>query len=300
MTTPSRRFFLHSALATGAGALANAGSASAIDPIRRIGRPHMRLSLAAYSYRRFLNLRNPTMTLDQFIDAAARMPLDAVELTSYYFRETSARHLAALKGRCTRLGLDVSGSAVGNDFCVAEAGQLKKQIAHVNQWIEYTSRLGGKTLRIFAGRVPRGEKEENARRRCVEAIGHVCEHAAQYGIFVALENHGGITATADQVLAIVRAVRSEWFGVNLDTGNFRTADPYADMARIAPYAVNVQLKTEIQRAGKQKEAADMRRLVQMLRKVNYRGYIALEHEANENPKEAVPRHLAALQRLIAG
>src|SRR5207244_4380233 len=104
-------------------------------------------------------------------------------------------------------------------------------------WIEHTSRLGGKTMRIFAGNVARGDTEERARSRCVEVIQEVCEYAGQFGIFLALENHGGITATADSILAIVRAVKSDWFGVNLDTGNFHTADPYADLARIAPYAV---------------------------------------------------------------
>jgi hypothetical protein len=35
-----------------------------------------------------------------------------------------------------------------------------------------------------------------------------------------MENHGGITATADQLLALIKPIKSEWYGVNLDTGNF--------------------------------------------------------------------------------
>jgi hypothetical protein len=37
----------------------------------------------------------------------------------------------------------------------------------------------------------------------------------------------------------------------------------------------------------------------MLRAVNYRGYVALEYEASEDPKVAVPRHLRALRQLCA-
>ncbi len=261
----------------------------------------MRLSFAAYSFRQYLDLRRrpkPEMTLEDFIDFAAEQPFDAVELTAYYFPETSARFLARLKGRCTRLGLDVSGTAVGNNFCVTNASRMKEQIADVKRWIEHTSRLGGKTLRVFAGTVEKGDTEEKARARCVEALHEVCEHSAQFGIYVALENHGGITATPEQMLALVRAVKSEWFGVNWDSGNFRTADPYADLARIAPYAVNVQIKTEIQRAGRNEEA-DLKRLVAMLRAVNYRGYVALEYEAAADPKTAVPKHAATLRGLLA-
>ena len=92
------------------------------------------------------------------------------------------------------------------------------------------------------------------------------------------------------MLSLVRAIKSDWFGVNLDTGNFHTPDPYADLAKIAPYAVVVQIKTEIQRAGKQKEDADLEKKIGILRDASFRGYVALEYEAKEDPKTAVPRH----------
>jgi sugar phosphate isomerase/epimerase len=300
MTTTTRRQFLHSALAAGAG-LALASAAPAIEPIRRTGKSHLRLSLAAYGYRQYLDLKKkpkPEMTLLDFIDAAAAMQLDAVELTAYYFAETGPDYLAALKGRATRLGLDISGTAVGNDFCHTDPVKQKEQLAMVRSWVEHTSRLGGKTIRIFAGSIKKGDSQEKARQRCVEGIQEACDHAGKYGIYLALENHGGITSTAEQLLALVHAVRHDWFGVNLDTGNFHGADPYAELERVAPYAVNAQIKTEIQRAGQKKEEADLKRLTDMLRAVGYRGYVALEYEAAEDPKTAVPRHVEVLKKLM--
>src|SRR5262245_24070196 len=213
----TRRRFLVSAGTAGVVAATEA-SVHAIEPIRRVGRPLMRFSLAAYSFRELLNLRRkpkPAMSLDGFIDMAAELPLDAVELTAYYFSQTTPRYLADLKGHCTRLGLDVSGTAVGNNFCLSDGTALKREIENVKAWIEHTSRLGGKTMRIFAGTIATGDTEERARTRCLEAIHEVCDHAGRFGIFLALENHGGITATADQLLALVRGVKSPWFGVNL-------------------------------------------------------------------------------------
>jgi sugar phosphate isomerase/epimerase len=296
MTSLTRRQFL----AAGA-ALAVAGSAAAIEPIRRTGPPHLRLSLAAYGFRKYLDLKlqpKPQMTLDDFIDLAATLDVDAVEPTAYYFAQTTPEYLAHLKARCTRLGLDVSGSAVGNNFCIADPAKLRDQINSVKKWIEHTSLLGGKTLRIFAGSAAKGDDEAKARQRCLASIEEACEHAGKYGVYLALENHGGITATPEQTLALVRAVKSDWFGVNLDTGNFHTEDPYADLAKLAPYAVTVQIKTEVQRAGPKKQDADLKRLIEMLRAVNYRGYVALEYEAAEDPKAAVPRHVEVLRKLI--
>jgi sugar phosphate isomerase/epimerase len=297
----TRRQLLTSALAAGTGLALGAGTAPAIEPIARNGKSHLRLSIAGYSFRQYLALNlkpKPPMTFDDFIDLAAGMNLDAVELTAYYFPETSPEYLAHLKGRCTRLGLDVSGTAVGNNFCTSDASKLKAEIASVKQWTEHTARLGGKTMRIFAGNVDKNDSEEQARARCIDAIGETCDHAAKFGVYLALENHGGITGTAEQVLALVKAVNHDWFGINFDTGNFHGEDPYAELAQIAPYAVTVQIKTEIQRKGQSKEPADLKRATDLLRAVNYRGYVALEYEAAEDPKTAVPVHIETLKKLM--
>jgi sugar phosphate isomerase/epimerase len=302
MSAPSRRRFLGSTFLAAAGLAVAAPTSPGIEPIPRTGKPRMRLSLAAYSFRKYLDLKTkpaPSMTLDDFADYAATLDLDAIEPTAYYFADTSPAYLAGLKGRCIRLGLDISGTAVGNNFCVPDPARLKEQIGSVKQWVERASLLGAKTIRIFAGNVAKGDSEEKARARCIEAIQESCDHAGKYGVYLALENHGGLTATVEGTLQLVQAVKHPWFGVNLDTGNFHTDDPYADLAKLAPYAVTVQIKTEIQRKGMKKEEADLKRLLDMLRAVNYRGYVALEYEATEEPKTAVPRYVAELRKLIA-
>lgn len=291
MLSPSRRQFL--------GTLA-AAPWLGIDPIVRTGPFQARLSLAAYGYRDFLTgKKEPKLTLFDVADRAAAMGCDAFEPTSYYFTETSPAYLARLKRHCALLGLDISGGAVGNNFCQPDPEKLAEEVRKVKEWTERYSLLGAKTLRIFAGPLAKGDTEDAAQRRCVAAIEECCEHASRHGVILALENHGGIVARAEQLLAVVQAVRHDWFGVNLDTGNFRTEDPYGDLAKLAPYAVTVQVKTEIQSKGRKKEPADLGRLVQMLRDVRYRGYVVLEYEAAEDPLTAIPRYAQELKKLLA-
>ena len=124
-------------------------------------------------------------------------------------------------------------------------------------------------------------------------------YAATKGIVLALENHGGITGTPDQILKLVKAIDAPNFGVNLDTGNFRGSDPYAQLAQLAPYAFNVQVKTEIHGTGSRStEEADLARLIGILREARYSGYVVLEYEAAEDPMKAIPRYIKMLRQLI--
>ena len=246
----SRRELLASAVSAAALATSPSWSSAAEPPLRN-GKPHFKLSLAAYSFNRFLPKNwpqpkesNATMALEDVIDFAAGLDLDGVELTSYYFaREVTPAYLRSLQERCFRLGLDISGTAIGNDFCLAPGPQRDADLAMTRQWIDYSASIGAPVIRIFAGNVPEGDTEAAALDRCIAGINESVRYAAEQGVVLALENHGGITSTAEQLLAIVERVEpSPWFGINFDSGNFRTADPYGDLAKIAPYAINAQVK----------------------------------------------------------
>jgi sugar phosphate isomerase/epimerase len=157
--------------------------------------------------------------------------------------------------------------------------------------------LGAPHIRVYAGNA-QGTSKAEAIKLCIEALEECCEYAGRKGVILGLENHGGIVSEASDMIEIVRAVKSPWFGVNFDSGNFHTEDPYRDLERIAPYAVNVQWKAEVSPRGKGKEPADLKRIVKILRDANYQGYMVLEYEAAEDPWTAVPRLLREMQKLI--
>jgi sugar phosphate isomerase/epimerase len=292
-----RRDFLRAALAP----LGFAGAARAIDPMARSRPSHLKLSIAAYSYRDSLAPKGkpPTMDLFGFCDLAADMGLDGVELTSYYFPpDAKPAYFHRLKQYAFNLGLDVSGSSVGNNFCVAPGPEREKQLKLVRTWVDNAAELDAPVIRIFAGPMPKDCSEDEAVVRAIHCIKASLPYAIERGVSLALENHGGIVATPEHLLRIVKAIDSPNFGVNLDTGNFHSADPYADLARVAPYAINVQVKTEISRPGQAHEEADLPKEIGILREARYSGYVVLEYEAKEDPFTAIPRHIKVLRGLV--
>lgn len=296
-----RDFFCHAAAVGLAACALDQSTSQAIEPVRRTGGPKFKFSLAAYSYRDLLNAKPPQATLDDFIRDCAAMQLDGTELTSYYFpADPTPEYLRHLKQLAFDLGLDISGTAVGNDFCHPAGAKRDAEIASVKRWVDRAEILGAPVIRIFSGNARDGLSKEDAHRLAVAGMEECCAYAGEHGVYLALENHGGLTATADGLLALVRDVKSPWVAVNLDTGNFNTADPYGDLARIAPYAVNVQVKVSIHPAGAKRGPADMRRLAQILRDSGYRGYIVLEFEEPGDPKTECPKFVDQMRAAFMG
>lgn len=296
----SRRRLFAGALAAGVVGIAPRVTRAA-DPPTRSGRPVIRAGIAAYSYRdRLTGKARPEMTMHDFVKQAAMDGWDGVELTSYYIpTPVTAAYLADLKRTCFLHGLTVSASSVGNVFTHPAGEARDREIEKVRTWLGHAQALGAPVLRVFAGTPQQGQTPEEAERCCIECLEACCDRAAETGVMLGLENHGGIVAESSGVLRIVRAVKSDWCGINLDTGNFRTEDPYADIAACAPYAVTTHLKTEVAPKGGQKQPADVKRIVEILKAAGYRGYLTLEYEGSEPVAEAAPKALAAIRAATA-
>lgn len=310
----SRRDFLGRSVAAGALLAGVSGfqyAADAIPPITRNGRSRLHLGLAAYSFRQFFRnvikgdpaaaKASRTMDILQFIDYCADQGCLGAELTSYFFPKTVGdSYLREVRRRAFLRGVSISGTAVGNNFALPKGEKRNQEIASVKQWIDRASIMGAPHIRIFAGAPAAGLSLTDAQKLCIEAIEECCDYAGQKGIYLGLENHGGIVAEPEGLLDIVKAVRSPWFGVNLDTGNFHT-DPYNDLVQCAPYAVNVQIKVEIKRKDqKESEPADLSRLVKILRDAGYQGFVTLEYEEQPDPWTAVPEWLGKLRSAMNG
>lgn len=299
---PNRRTFVRQ-LALASTAVVSGGAASlrpsrstAIEPILREGDSKYKFTLAGYSYRKLLTGNNPECTLEDFVRDCAKFGLEGTEPTSYYFpKPVTNDYLCQLKATAFRLGLSISSTAVGNNFCLPPGEKRSREIANLKEWIDHAQVLGAPVIRIFSGRASKQQTTEEAHRLAVEGIEECCDYAAQKGIFLGLENHGGLTSTADGMLSIIRDVKSPWFGAWMDAGNFRAADAYAELEKIAPYTLHVQVKVAITEEGSGKHPTDFVRLAKILGDVSYRGWICLEYEEAEDPRQACAHYIEKLR-----
>jgi hypothetical protein len=97
-------------------------------------------------------------------------------------------------------------------------------------------------------------------------------------------------------------VDHDWCTVMVDTGMYRTDDPYADIALMAPYAVTWQIKETL---GSRLDSPriDLTRLVTIVRQSGYRGYLPIETlsmgRSDYDPFAEVAALLSGLRDAIA-
>lgn len=276
-----------------AAAVAIVGDLDAESPFRRVGGPFLKLSCNLYSFNEALS--NGQMTLEQVLEFCARTGFDAVDPTAYYFpgypEVPPPEYLFKIKRKAFLLGLDISGTGVRNDFTDPAETRRKADRELVNRWIECASRLGAPVLRVFSGQgVPEGFERRQVLEWLVTALKACAEYGSQYGVMLALQNHADFIQNADQLIEILHLVNSEWLGVNLDIGSFRTLDPYEDIARCAPYAVTWQIKEKVTAAGREQKT-DLQRIAKILRQCEYRGYLPLETLGEGDPRIKIPKFL---------
>ena len=241
------------------------------------------------------------MEVSDFLDYCARLGLEGAEITSYFFPEALGKaRLHALRRQAHLLGLDLSGGAMGNNFSHPPGSDANREhMKYFRTWIDHFAELGVPVVRVFAARgVPRGASDGEIIRNVTANLSEGLAYAEKRGVMLGLENHDFVR-NIDYLLQILKAIDSEWLGVTWDSANLNaTPDPYAELARIAPYALTAQVKVMTRREG-QAVPADYGRLVRILREARYRGYLVFEYEEEEDPFTAIPRHLPLLRKALS-
>ena len=227
-------------------AFGSASSVLAADTLPK-GSARLRTAICAYSFRDAL--KKKSMTYDDLVRLAVELDVDGLDLTVYWFPNTSDDFLLPLRRLAYKNGVEIYSISIRSDMCRPTEELRDRESAWLERWMEVAAKLGAGHIRVFGGDVPKGSTEDQAAEWVVSILKRAAEYSGRKGVILGLENHGGITSKAERVVQIVKAVNSPWVGINLDTGNFRS-DTYAQIEACVPYAVNVQFKTEISENGK--------------------------------------------------
>ena len=281
----------------------------------------MKIGIDSYCYHRFFGevyaqQRKPSkqMSLEDFITRAHELKVDGVSLESCFIPRFDPGYLSEIKGMLDEYNLD-RVFAWGHPDGL-EGGRNEKAFAEMVKSIEYAQAIGAKVMRVVGASLmfrnePHGPMLEKLTRMFTEAV----KVAASHDVRLADENH--IDFNSDEMLSLINAVNSPYFGINFDTGNFMRVldDPIKGMQKLAKHV----LATHVKDLKPNRDASvddwfffsttpvgdglvNNQKLAQILKDAGYQGFLAVEidflhPDYKEDEDKAVVLSVKELRRI---
>lgn len=273
----------------------------------------VKLGISTYSYWHF----DPELVPIQYvIEEASRLGVPGVDILHRQMESEEPEYVRELKQHALRHGVHLNCLSTHQDFVNPDPDGRQESVDDTHRYIRLAHDLGISCIRVSAGRWgtsdsfsdlmdQRGKEppiegytEEDAFEWCIEALEKCVPVAEKYGVMLGLENHWGMTRTADGLLRIMNAIDSPWLRVLMDTGNFLD-DTYQQIEAIAPYTVFVQAKTYYGEGLFYTLDLDYPRIARILNDVGYKGYVSIEFEGHAPSEEGVANSVEMLREAFS-
>lgn len=254
----------------------------------------MKLGCCSWSYHRAFE-SGRTNLLDWMALCASTLKVGGAEITDDHLESLGEDYLRAVTRTAVDLHLNITALTISNNFGLPTEEERNGELEKLERALDATRELGTPLLRVFAG-WPEGKKEDrwDDMIKCMKIS---CLLAERVGVVLAVENHnhGGFLQTADDVIRLIREVDSDWLRLNLDTGNY--LDGFKSIEKTLLYTVHIHAKMLDVAPDGTDTTTDYPALFKLLSDVNYRSFVSVEYEGDEDELEAVPRGVRYLQRL---
>ena len=320
MKSIKRRTFLNRSVAAtaafGLGSYSSVKKATAGQDANKTRRPNP-IAVSTYSFWQFR--RNQMMSIEKCIEEASRMGFDGVDILLRQMereKREENEHCRILKRTALINGVDLCCMSTHQGFLSPDKNKRRANIDLTKRQIEIAYKLGIPIIRINTGTwgtsknfddlmahrgiesPVEGYTEEDGFKWVIDSIEKCLPKAEECGVILGLENHWGLARTPEGLLRIANAIDSPWLEILLDTGNF-LEDPYDKLEMCAPQTVLMQAKTYYGGGLWYTLDLDYPRIARIMRKHNFKGYISLEFEGNEDYKTAIPKSLALLRKAFS-
>jgi len=318
MSSPStsRRQFLQIATTALASSVAGVTRAEKTEPFK--------LSLAEWSLNKRMFKKGGAEALDplDFCKVARGFGIDGVEYVNQMFFDKAAdqAYLSEMKKR--QDGEGVKGLLImcdreGNLGDPDDAKQAKTVENHL-KWLDAAAHLGCHSIRVNAASDPKLSYDEQM-KHAAEGVHALCVQADKRGLFVVVENHGGLSSNGLWLTGVMKMTDHARVGILPDFGNFYTDrnkgelyNPYKGLREFMPWvkqAVSAKAYDWDTGAGKfftedrredREMTLDFQRLIEIVVKAGYKGYIGIEYEGDKHSEmEGIARTKQALDELKA-
>ena len=182
------------------------------------------------------------------------------------------------------------------DLASSDSETRSQAIEKHKIWINAAHKLGCSAVRVNLY----GEQDpEKWRQNSIESLRKLSDYAADKNINVIVENHGGISSNAVELMKVINGVERENCGTLPDYGNFCISndgweglekctnlyDIYLGVEQLMPKAFGLSAKCYDFDDQGQETFIDFGKLAQIVKASGYTGFIGLEYEGSKLSEE---------------
>jgi L-ribulose-5-phosphate 3-epimerase len=215
--------------------------------------------------------------------------IPAISYNDMFFKTTDDAYIDHVKAAVKAAGRVVTSYIIEGNLAIADEAKRNEQVEADKRKMRAAKRLGASIVRINVGATGSENADDTLGvERVIKIFNEqLVPLAKELNLKVSMENHGGVSKTAANIVRIIKATDPKWVGALVDFGNFPIEHKYEEVEAVAPYAMVTHVKVNVFDDKGEAKEYDFPRLLAMLKKVHYKGPLSIEYEGKGDPVEGV-------------
>lgn len=204
------------------------------------------------------------------------LDLNGIELVNTLFEVPTMTYLKALKQNAADYGTELVLIMVDEegDGCSATKEERKQFVVNHRKWIDIAHYLGCHAIRTNCRGIEISSKEE-ALQYAAETYHQLLDYAADSGVEIVIENHGGYSNDPDWMVSLVKEINDPLFGTYPDwrepSDDF---DNYTYVEKTAPFAKGMSYRN-------QPTEELTAKMIALCRQSGYHGWYGIESKGRD-------------------
>ncbi len=299
-----RTFFIRSSVGLTAAIGRSAHAQMSATPSDRIG-------ISSWSFHNFfsttLDEKLPPLSKSWDIREfpamiADRYHVHQLEMVAPHFESTKPSYVREVKNRLDRahshlvnIPVDIKELALKGGLSDPDPKVRETAIAACTKWIDIAHELGAKSVRCDPGEMNRADLSNT-----ISSYKKMASYAASKGLYVIIENHGGVGSEHPEDLVKVFKAAGDHCGALPDMGNFPDeATRERGLPLLYPYAPTVSHAKGLSFDEHGIERAfDFPRAMQAAKNARFQGVYSIEYEGPGDPYTGVQNVVNELMRYL--
>jgi L-ribulose-5-phosphate 3-epimerase len=222
--------------------------------------------------------------------------IPGISYNDMFFKTVDDAYIDQVKAAVRAANRVVTSYIIEGNLAQADESKRNAQVELDKTKMRAAARLAAPVVRINVGATGKENADDTSGiARVIKIFNEqLVPLAKELKIRISIENHGGVSKTAANVIKIIQATDPKWVGALVDFGNFPAETRYDEVALVAPHAFITHVKVNVFDDKGEAAEYDFPRVLGMLKKTHYKGPISIEYEGKGDPVEGVQKTKALI------